>query len=122
MGRNPLSRPLNEVIRFAQANEVKGLPRMAATLYAGDGWHPYVGFNSRKTHPLAKRFGRHEDAICLHAEIDAIRNCLRCGDDPEGGTMYVARVLKNGKPALAKPCEGCQRAIVAFGIRDVFWT
>jgi deoxycytidylate deaminase len=94
---------------------------MAAILTTRSG-KAYTGFNSRKTHPLAKKFGRNEKAICIHAEIDAIRRCVASGDDPRGGSLWVARVLKDGQRALAKPCEGCQRAILAFEINEVEWT
>lgn len=116
MGRNTLS----HAVSLARMNPVKGLPRMAAILKCWNGIT--TGRNSRKTHPLMAKFGRNSKSICLHAEIDAIRNAIRRGLDPEGATMYVARVTRDGKPALAKPCEGCQRAIVAFGIKDVQWT
>lgn len=112
---------LNVAIKIALNNPIQKLPRMGAVLKTKNSfWHG--GQNSYKTHPMAKKFGRNEKSLCLHAEVDAIRNCLRFGDDPSGGTLYVARVLKNGKPAMAKPCEGCERAIVAFGIKDVEWT
>lgn len=112
---------LKEATLLALANPIQKLPRMGAVLLTKDkNWHG--GMNSYKTHPLAKKFGRNDKSICLHAEIDAIVSCIRKGDDPEGGTLFVARVLKNGKAALAKPCEGCQKAIIHFGIKDVEWT
>lgn len=110
-----------KAVKKARSNPVVGLPRLAAILRTKDGTE-YVGFNSRKTHPLAKEFGRKQETICLHAEVDAIRQALRDSRDPSGGYMYVARVLKNGQPALAKPCEGCQRALVAFDIQNVRWS
>lgn len=118
MGRDSLI--ANKAVPFAITNTVKGLPRMAALLWV-DG-QMFVGLNSRKTHPLAKKFSKNDKTICLHAEIDAIRKCISCGIDPSGGVMAVARVLKNNTPALAKPCAGCASAIVAFGIRNVEWT
>lgn len=77
------------------------------------------GFNSRKTHPLTLKFGKHSDAICIHAELAAL---IGAKQDVTGMNMAVARVLKNGTPALAKPCEGCFRAIISYGIADVIWT
>lgn len=112
---------LTRAIELARQNPIKGLPRVAALLVTKNG-DEYVGFNSYKTHPLAKRFGRNNQSICLHAEVDAIRKWLRNEGRESGGTMYVARVLKNGEPALARPCEGCERALVAFGIEEVEWT
>lgn len=91
---------------------------MCAILVTKDG-QEYVGYNSRKTHPLAAKFGKNSKSYCLHAEVDAIRKCKQ---DCDGAVLYVARVLKNGSPALARPCEGCQRAIMAFNIKNVEWT
>jgi len=94
---------------------------MAALLITTSGGM-FVGFNSYKTHPLAKKFQKNKDTICLHAEVDAIRKAVSSGASTEGSKMFVARVLKNGKAALAKPCTGCQRALVAFGVEKVEWT
>lgn len=95
-----------------------GLPRMAATIYDGRRMASY-GLNSRRTHPLQARFGRNEQSLCLHAEIAALANARQ---SVAGMVMYVARVYRNGEPALAKPCAGCERAIVEFGLSDVQWT
>ena len=83
-----------------------------------------VGYNRRKTHPLAKKFGKNSEAIFLHAEVDAIVKAIQIygADGLRGSTLRVARVLKDGSAALARPCEGCQRAIVAFEIGEVEWT
>lgn len=36
--------------------------------------------------------------------------------------VYVARVLTNGTPALAKPCINCIHTLTAAGVRRVLWT
>lgn len=121
---------LNLAIQLAQRNPIRKLPQMGAIIVyrgqiIGEGW------NQLKSHPLAARFGRNSGAIYLHAEVDAIKQALRWmapSDRPlrdlnlNGCTMYIARVLKNGTPAMARPCEGCQRALATFGIEKVFWT
>jgi len=112
---------LEKAIKLARRNPVQGLPRMAAILQTKDGFE-YYGFNSRKTHPLAAKFGKNPNTLCLHAELDAMRKALSNRDSLEDSILFVARVFKNGQPALAKPCEGCQRAITAFGIKEVEWT
>jgi len=101
-------------------NPIEKLPRMAAVLFTKDG-RQWNGFNRYKTHPLQKKFGRNSESIYLHAEIDAICQAVK-HTTIEGASLYIARVLKNGEPALAKPCVGCERAIVHFGIRYVEWT
>ena len=39
-----------------------------------------------------------------------------------GSTIYVARLYRNGKQALAKPCSSCQKLIVAAGIKRVVYS
>lgn len=89
-----------------------------------------IGLNSRKSHPLQAKYSKNDQAIFLHAEIDAIKNALREVevDGLERMEMYVCRV-KKPKPfskrwvwGLAKPCCGCQRAIHAFGLKRVVFT
>src|ERR1035437_431907 len=107
---------------IADRNPVKGLPRMAATLTGGG--HFFWGMNSRKSHPLQKRFSKHSEALCLHAEIAAIhmaRKLLR-SDDLSSFVLSVARVKKDGTSGLAQPCSGCMRAIKHFKIKRVEWT
>jgi len=89
-----------------------------------------LGHNSYKTHPFQARFGKHRDCIYLHAEIDAIKNALKYTDIVllRKAELYVARMKwEDGGRArkisgLARPCEGCQRAICTFGIENVFYT
>lgn len=90
-----------------------------------------IGFNSDKSHPLQKRFGKNSESIFKHAEIDCIVNSLKHLDVDElkACTLYVHRVKKNNKgdvnwvDGMAEPCAGCQNAIEHFGIkRTVFST
>ena len=87
-----------------------------------------VGKNSKKTHPLQKAYCSHPQAIHLHAEIDVISKALKklSAKELQNSELYVARV-KHGhnntlETGLAKPCEGCQRAIKAFKINHIFYT
>lgn len=82
------------------------------------------GQNSRKSHPLQRLFSKSDLKIALHAEISAIVDALRNHDENElrGSTIFVARVLKNGSRAIAKPCPVCERAIKAYGIEAAYWT
>ncbi len=112
---------LKILTKIARDRPYSKLNRMAALLVTKDKEY-HFGLNSKKTHPLAKKFSNNGKTICLHAEIDAIRNCIRAGSNPAGGSLYVARVLKDGTPALARPCSGCARAIVAFDIKECYWT
>ena len=112
---------LELAVEVARSNSIYKLPKMGAVLVCKEGIA--VGLNQRKTHPLQKKFGKNSDSIYLHAEIDAIVNAIRLGYTIEGSKLYVARVFRRTElPALAKPCEGCQRAIIHFGIRSVEWS
>lgn len=81
-----------------------------------------VGYNQLKTHPLQKQFGKNSESIFLHAEIDAIRNALRrvSVEELTRCDLYVIRVDKNNLLGNSKPCEGCQRAIIHFNLRNVY--
>jgi len=80
-----------------------------------------IGTNSfTKSHTkqayYASRIGN-KVKIYLHAEIDSL---IRCQGEPYA--MYIARVKKDGSPALAKPCPICQGAIRDAGIKKVYYT
>lgn len=83
-----------------------------------------IGINKNKSHPLQAKFSKHEDAILIHAELDAIVNFLREHKSEEliGKDIYVVRVIRSGERALARPCEGCMRAILSFGIKRIFYS
>lgn len=88
-----------------------------------------MGKNQYKTHPFQKRFGKNNDCIYLHAETDAIKNALKTMkvDNLEDCDLYVMRLKQASKTGptitgLSKPCIGCMRAIVTFGIHKVYYT
>ena len=39
-----------------------------------------------------------------------------------GSVVYVARTLKNGTVAMAKPCVACQNALRHRGVKRVYYT
>jgi len=82
-----------------------------------------IGFNSFvKTSPLqskyAKKFGQ-DNKVYNHSEIHAI-NKLPYGSKPYN--IYVARVNKQNKALLGKPCIICQEAIKDAGIKNIYYT
>lgn len=87
-----------------------------------------IGYNSHTTHPLQKKYGKNEHAICVHAEIDAIQKaCFHIDrEDFNKLTMIVMRSKKNKEWGLAKPClhhgSGCQAALKAFNIKNVYYS
>jgi deoxycytidylate deaminase len=113
-----ISPKLLTAIKAAQANPIEGLSKMAAVIYDRNRLIS-IGLNSHKTHPLAKQFQKNVHALKIHAEIAAIVNARQ---SVEGMSMFIARVNRSGLPMLAKPCNGCFRAITAFGIKNVHWT
>lgn len=80
-----------------------------------------VGFNSyEKTHPLQARTAAKANQpgkIYLHAEIAALVKSR--------GMVYslsVARITKDGRPALAEPCPVCRLAMKEAGVEKIEWT
>lgn len=53
-----------------------------------------------------------------HAEIAALNQV----EDARGCILYVARSLKNGDPAMSKPCADCEAEIKRRGIKKVIFT
>lgn len=88
-----------------------------------------TGVNSYKTDPFQAKYSKNEKAIHLHAEIAAIKNALRhlSVDDIQKSSLLVVRVKRKTdkepySPAMAKPCCGCRRCMVEFGIKNVYYT
>lgn len=63
---------------------------------------------------------REQDMISIHAEVKAMRGI----DEKllQGATIYVARVMPKGHPAMSKPCARCQEALDRAGVRKVVYT
>lgn len=114
---------LKEALSLARGHSGYANARVAAIIEKRNTVIAY-GLNSGKSHPLQAKFKDNPHRIFLHAEMDAIKNAVRqCNKESlEGATIYVARVLKDGIPALAKPCNGCMTALRFFGIKNVYWS
>ena len=84
------------------------------------------GHNRYKSHPLQKRYAKNENSIYLHAEIDALARGIILANT-SNWCLYIVRAKYN-RPngrlvyGLARPCIGCMRAIVAFGINRVCYS
>ncbi len=73
------------------------------------------GFNKIKTHTKSiHKFNM------LHAEIDALIG--KDYDKLRNSFAFVYRERKNGKPAMAKPCEACELALKKAGVKRVYYT
>lgn len=120
---------LNILEKVAMASEPVFRQRLAALLVYKNEVIA-IGINKTKSHPFQRKYAKHDDAIYLHAEVDCIKNALRQYDEDiiAKSTMYVLRMKHpENKPktfmrGLAKPCEGCQRAIAAYDIKHVYYT
>jgi pyrimidine deaminase RibD-like protein len=71
-----------------------------------------VGWSSLKSDP---RFER----CSVHAEEHALRQMRY---EANGCVLYVARLLRTGHLALAKPCAACQTLIRQAGVKRVVYT
>ena len=73
-----------------------------------------IGMNSHKSHP---KMGR---VKTLHAEVSCLIGVRY--QDLKGSTMYVARVNKNGKVGMAKPCSICQAVLAEYNVLRIYYT
>lgn len=67
----------------------------------------FGGWNSYQTHPLMTTYGKNEFAIHLHAEVAAMIKAKW-----KAQALIVVRVMADGSLGLARPCDGCRRALV----------
>ncbi len=63
-----------------------------------------------------------EHNVSDHAERATLRELLKVRDDLRGCTIYIARINKEGKTAMSRPCVWCMWAIIAAGIKEIVYT
>lgn len=84
-----------------------------------------VGYNTRVSHPIMKRFSENPKKIYLHAEVSAILKARKQYDltDRRISLIIVRAIYKNGVPefGISAPCECCSAVIAEEGIRNVYW-
>lgn len=84
-------------------------------------------YNTCKTSPKMKELNRYrnfdvEDMMpSLHAEANAILKCKERIDWSKVH-LFVYREYKDGRLALAKPCNGCMTLIRSKGIKHIHYT
>lgn len=73
---------------------------------------------------MMARYQPNDKRIYLHAEMDAIiRTINNHGVEIlKECDLHVIRLTKGNKLGMSKPCPGCQEAIKAFGIKNVYWS
>lgn len=130
--RSPLGRKDYKILDFLRRSAIDNnqcRAKMAAAVTI-KGRVISLGHNQMKTHPFQTEYAKNPDAIYLHAETSAIVNSLNHvdKDDLRRATMYIYRVKRPSNTkrtwinGLAKPCEGCMRAIAEFGFKRVVYT
>ena len=70
-----------------------------------------IGWNTNKSHPYCGQY-------TTHAEIKALVSCRSERVDE----AYLYRETADGKMANSKPCISCAKALLASGIRRVYYT
>ena len=78
-----------------------------------------VGVNTRRNRPEVCTNPQNEAGY--HAEIAALRS-LNTTVPYAKLSLYSARVDKDGKPKLAKPCTRCRAVLEFVGLQDIYWT
>lgn len=63
-----------------------------------------------------------EHNVSDHAERATLRELLKVRDDLRGCTIYIARINKQGKTMMSRPCPNCMNAIVDAGIKEIVYT
>lgn len=127
--QNKDSRIIDILAKIALNNEPVAAARIAAAIVFKNDIIA-IGTNSHKTHPFHAKFSNHPLKITLHAETSAIKNALRLISQKELAkcTLYITRIkyLDETKKkfifGLAKPCEGCTRAITTYDINKIVYT
>ena len=75
--------------------------------------------NSTKTHPRMVQLG-YPGHCNRHAELALVIGAGRF--NLVDSTVYVARLLRDGSWALAKPCAFCMYALAEANVARVMWT
>lgn len=78
-----------------------------------------VGINAHRNDPLACTDPRAEAG--WHAEEAAIK-ALPPGTDCSRLTIYSTRIMRDGTPGNAKPCQRCAGLIESHGFKEVIYT
>jgi deoxycytidylate deaminase len=103
-------------IKLAQANDFHDQWRLGAVL-SRSGSVLSFGLNKPKNDPA---FMTDYLACSVHAEEDALAKVT--AQKAKGSILYVARITRAGKIAVAKPCARCQVQIIDAGIKKVLYT
>lgn len=122
------SKQIEKLFRLAIEQMPVANARVIAAIYDGKELIS-VGRNQQKTHTFQQKFKKNNMANWIHAEVNAIYKAIqKIGIKRlEHCTMYIVRAKKDMKTkewvyGLAAPCCGCQSAIEAFKIKEVYYS
>lgn len=128
---NRHDRWIAQAFRLAQFGPEAGNARVCALLVLNNSFMA-SGFNSTVTDPMQARFAKHPEAIYRHAEISCLKHALNQVMLPSGAiaqcTLYIARAKYTDETkveftqGLARPCEGCMRAINFWKVKQTIYT
>lgn len=95
----------------------RNFARLGAVLFDKAGRVLTAKTNSMKTHPILARYtpypNQHAETACLLGH--GLDNC-------NGTHMMVVRVRMDNSPAMAKPCNVCQKMLRVAGVNRVYYT
>lgn len=124
-------RRLNNAIDMVRDHPGYGKAMISAILFHGNR-KIGSGLNTSKSHSFAVKYSKNPHAIFLHAEQSAIYSAEKLlGKSTLLGMktiLYVARLKQVSNIneekiwGLAKPCDGCMKAIREYGISKVIYT
>lgn len=77
-----------------------------------------IGINKNINHPDILSESHVKQNASRHAEMVALRRVA----NPEGATIFVARVMRDGSEGMSKPCKNCQRELDKAGVKRVVYT
>ena len=108
----------HEKLAYRIALQSQSKFRMGAILTKGSNVINVGVNNMYKTHPITSRYTHRP--LGTHAEVSVCKRVTP--EDIIGSTIYICRVLKNGKIAMAAPCECCMQILTLFSVRGVYFS
>ena len=114
---------INKAIKLALKSKQKNKFNLCAIITDKKGNVVSIGYNSySKTHTTQAYYAEKSGnihRIFLHAEIDAL---TKIPYGIKGHSIYIARLDKSGKSALARPCPICRMALQDANIKNIYYT
>lgn len=107
---------IERAIELAERNDRYPRWRLAAVIVKGGSVLSH-GISVKRNDPLCNSNG---EGCSEHAEINAMRQCS--ADRLQGAVIYVARITRGGRVALAKPCKMCEDALRTAGVKRAIYT